>query len=178
MEKIFNINSIVVVNIKMGVKIDDIRSIFSKFGKILKVKTQNGDSGTFRAYIKFADTESINRAIKSETIICRGLKLGIRKAFNPKKTDLDNRKLLPSLSNTTNHLYTQNLKVKRCNCLICNSTTLDELLSSQKQILKDIQEFHLAKMKGLITENGLKKLAKAADADLKYIVRKMRESII
>lgn len=165
MEKRFGSNSIIIQDIKVGVKVDSIRSAFAKFGRIVNLKTKNDEKGTFRTYIKYEDNKSMIKALSHEPIECCGTMLTAKVAFSRFEAN-------PETNKTDN----STLRIQLCNCLICNETTMNEMLKTQRQIIKDIREFHLARIKGKITDKGYRKLAKAAKADLRYITRKIKES--
>jgi len=92
MQNKFRDNSIVVLNIKYRVKKQSIKSIFSRFGTILKIKTFASKNNTLMALIKYEGNDAIQKALEYGEIMCCGIPLVIRKAYEEERNRKNWRK--------------------------------------------------------------------------------------
>lgn len=169
-------DSIVVQNIQIGTKVEEIRRVFTQFGNIRKLKTINNKNNYFSAFIKYNNEESASNAVRKGTIKLNHSNLKIREYHNKGKEEDMTLKITIQNSPKPEVVKQKDLAIQKCNCLICNEMTQKELLENQNAILQQVQQIHEAKTLGKITDKGYLKLVKAAKLDLKYISRKMLES--
>lgn len=148
----FKENSIIVLNIKFGVKKKSIKSIFSRFGEICKIKTKESKNKTLMAFIKYTCKKSVDKALNYDEINCCGIPLTIRKAF----------------SNQNGH--------KRCNCIICDRELLDSLKKVQNDLFSAIKQLHRSNSQGM-DQTEAKTIRKELKATSKRLYKKIKRSI-
>lgn len=118
MQNIFKENSIVVLNIKYRVKKHSIKSIFERFGKILKIKTMASKNNTILALIKYDNNDAIRKALDYGEIMCCGIPLVIRKAYDKKRNS------------------------RECKCLGCDNDLQAEYQKVMKCLFESIKQLH------------------------------------
>lgn len=152
MQNGFRDNSIVVLNIKYRVKKQSIKSIFSRFGIILKIKTFASKNNTLMAFIKYEDNDAIQKALEYGEIRCCGIPLVIRKAYEEER----NR--------------------KNCKCLICDGELQAEFKKVQKCLFESIKQLHEANIKPQQI-NELKEVKRELKAINKRLYRQIKSAI-
>lgn len=120
MYKAFKQKSIVVLNIKYGVKKSSIKTIFKRFGEIEAIKTYEAKNKTIMAFIRYENVDSVTKALNYSPIICCGIPLSIREAY--KEIDRPNK----------------------CNCIVCDKELITEYKKVQKSLFEAIISFHNA----------------------------------
>jgi RNA recognition motif-containing protein len=156
MNKVFKNNSIAVLNIKYKVKKRSLRTIFSRFGEIVKISTIASKNNTLTCFIKYKDHSSVVDALTYKEIICCGIPLRIRKAFDQ----------------SDNERNSQN----KCKCIICNRGLRSDLIKFQSCLYDTIEQLHEAQHQVGQTEE-VKHARKELKETSKRIQRKIKDAI-
>lgn len=141
--------SIVILNIKMGVKNKSIKSIFSKYGKIIKFKSKvYAKNKMLMAFIEFKHDESAKIAVQqSREIICCNIPLTVRMAYhqtNSSELNITNQTVEDSLiikldkeeeKTIENMMNPQEKAKKKCKCTKCTDLRLTLIKSRLNEIL-------------------------------------------
>ena len=162
MNKIFAENSIIVLNIKLGVKKQSIKSIFSRFGEIVKSKTFLNKNNSLMAFIKYNNSNAVENALNYGEINCCGIPLTVRKAYDSSNKNIQNREISDELEE----------EERQCNCPICCEETWKLLIKEQQEMTLIVRELH-----GLRAENYRKKILKQVKKNMKRKAREIYKKI-
>lgn len=152
MRNIFKEKSIVVLNIKYGVKKQSVKKIFERFGEIKVIKTSEAKNGTIKAFIRYENEKSVTEAMNYSPIVCCGIPLTIRQAFMDKHQE------------------------RKCNCLICDKELISEYRKVQNNLFEATSSFHNA-TNGTSNREAMRKVQKELKATNKRLYKRIKKAI-
>lgn len=186
--KIFRQHSIIVLNIKVGIKNSIVRKIFSRFGRIIKMKTMFCKNKTIAALIRYENDQAVHQAINRDINVW-GITLTVRKAFSKRNNGTtsmpeaetsnepeDILELHPTNEEVMDIEQDESCLVHRtvCNCHLCNK---NEVEISIKNFQDLVRAFHGIQLKRNTSEQECVELKASIEEIWKDLARLVEISI-